>query len=103
MLGRMTSERWQKDRKRFQCCLDHVRNKEVWLPLDVPREVILGDLDLGKILEKWIPVDRGAEVNNLVFAFKAPIVRDAPHFAAIKDEAQQHSTCGGPNRSHSQL
>jgi hypothetical protein len=55
MLSRMASETWQKDRdatlfidengERFQYCLEYMRHKEVWLPLDVPKEVILRDLD----------------------------------------------------------
>jgi hypothetical protein len=55
MLARMASETWQKDREltlfidengeRFQYCLDYMRHNEVWLPLDVPKEVLLRDLD----------------------------------------------------------
>jgi hypothetical protein len=55
MLSRMASETWQKDRdatlfidengERFQYCLDYMRHNEVWLPLDVPKQVILRDLD----------------------------------------------------------
>lgn len=55
MLGRMTSETWQKDPEatlfidrngeRFQYCLDYMRDGAVWLPLNVPKEGILLDLD----------------------------------------------------------
>ena len=55
MLARMTSETWQKDPEatlfidrngeRFQYCLDYMRDGAVWLPLNVPKEGILLDLD----------------------------------------------------------
>ena len=55
MLARMTSETWQKDPEvtlfidrdsdRFRFCLDYMRDGEVWLPLNVPKEGILLDLD----------------------------------------------------------
>jgi hypothetical protein len=55
MLARMTSETWQKDPEVtlfierngecFQYCLDYMRDGEVWLPLNAPKEGILLDLD----------------------------------------------------------
>jgi hypothetical protein len=55
MLARMVSETWQKDREatlfierngeRFQYCLDYMRDGEVWLPLNAPKEGVLLDLD----------------------------------------------------------
>lgn len=55
MHTRMTSETWQKDleatliiernRERFQYCLDYMRDGDVWLPVNVPKEGILIDLD----------------------------------------------------------
>jgi hypothetical protein len=55
MLARMISETWQKDPEvtlfidrdsdRFRFCLDYMRDDEVWLPLNVPIEGFLLDLD----------------------------------------------------------
>jgi hypothetical protein len=55
MLARMVSETWQKDREatlfierngeRFQYCLDYMRDGEVWLPLNAPKQGVLLDLD----------------------------------------------------------
>jgi hypothetical protein len=55
MLARMASETWQKDPEatlfidengdRFQYCLDYMRRNEVWIPLSVPKEALLQDLD----------------------------------------------------------
>jgi hypothetical protein len=55
VLARMTSETWQKDPEatlfidrdsdRFRFCLDYMRDGEVWLPLNAPKEGILLDLD----------------------------------------------------------
>jgi hypothetical protein len=55
MLAKMVSETWQKDPEatlfidengdRFQYCLDYMRRKEVWIPLSVPKEALLQDLD----------------------------------------------------------
>jgi hypothetical protein len=55
MLAKMVSETWQKDPEatlfidengdRFQYCLDYIRRNEVWIPLSVPKEALLRDLD----------------------------------------------------------
>jgi hypothetical protein len=55
MLAKMVSETWQKDPEatlfidengdRFQYCLDYMRRNEVWIPLSVPKEALLQDLD----------------------------------------------------------
>ena len=55
MLARMTSETWQKDPEvtlfidrdsdRFRFCLDYMRDGEVYLPHNVPKEGILLNLD----------------------------------------------------------
>ena len=53
MLARMISETWppevtlfiDRDSDRFRFCLDYMRDGEVWLPLNVPKEGILLDLD----------------------------------------------------------
>jgi hypothetical protein len=55
MLARMTSETWQKDPEatlfverdsdRFRFCLDHMRADKMWLPLNIPKEAFLDDLD----------------------------------------------------------
>jgi hypothetical protein len=55
MLARMISETWQKDpdgtlfidrdSDRFRFCLDYMRADKVWLPLNIPKEAFLDDLD----------------------------------------------------------
>jgi hypothetical protein len=55
MLAKMVSETCQKDPEatlcidengdRFQYCLDYMRRNEVWIPLSVPKEALLQDLD----------------------------------------------------------
>jgi hypothetical protein len=56
MLARMISETWQKDPEatlfidrdsdRFRFCLDYMRAPDkVWLPLNIPKEAFLDDLD----------------------------------------------------------
>jgi hypothetical protein len=55
MLARMISEAWQKDPEvtlfidrdsdRFRFCLDYMRADKVWLPLNIPKEAFLDDLD----------------------------------------------------------
>jgi hypothetical protein len=55
MLAKMISETWQKDpevtlfidrdRDRFRFCLDYMRVDKVWLPIDIPKEAFLDDLD----------------------------------------------------------
>jgi hypothetical protein len=55
MLARMASDTWQKDPdatlfigrsgERFECSLDCMRADEAWLPLNIPKEAILDDLD----------------------------------------------------------
>jgi hypothetical protein len=55
MLARMISETWQKDPEvalfidrdsdRFRFCLDYMRADKVWLPLNIPKEALLDDLD----------------------------------------------------------
>ena len=55
MLARMISETWQKDPEvtlfidrdsdRFRFCLDYMRADKVWLPLNIPKEAFLDDLD----------------------------------------------------------
>jgi hypothetical protein len=54
MLARMISETWQKDpevtlfidrdSERFRFCLDYMRDGQVWLPLNIPKEPFLHDL-----------------------------------------------------------
>ena len=69
----MASETWQKDREavlfidengeRFQYCLDYMRHEEVWLPLDVPKEVILRDLDFYGLSDVDPELIRGGSSN----------------------------------------
>jgi hypothetical protein len=55
MLARMASDTWQKDPEatlfigrsgeRFEYSLDYMRADKVWLPLNIPKEAFLDDLD----------------------------------------------------------